>query len=61
MSAKQYALYSGVAAVLLLLVWAVILSCMGESSKISVAVGGFIAGWYLKKIVERAISVMRSA
>ena len=53
MDAKKFVVWSGAAIAVLLLVWATIMLLMGETSKIPLAVGGIIAGWYLRKAIDR--------
>ena len=59
MDAKKFIARSCAAAAAMLLMWAVILLLMGETSKIPLAIGGIVAGWYLRKAIDRMKEVAR--
>ena len=54
MEAKKFVRLSAVTGLAIILVWTVILLIMGESSKIPTVIGGFVVGWYLRRIYDGA-------
>ena len=59
MTKKKFIYLSALGGFLLLGIWGIILAFLGEASKIPLAIGSFVVGWYMQKIYERAKEVVQ--
>lgn len=59
MSANKFLKICSISMIVILLLWIVILACMGEYATIPKMIGCFVAGWYLHKIVAKLENVRK--
>ena len=60
MDERKFVKISCIIGITLILVWVVMFAFMSQYSKIPLVIGSFVVGWYLRKIFDSIIEVLKS-